>query len=57
MPSISHTLVWIYYLKGSHRLALPRLQECVRKIPDHAIYDYHQGVVELARWGKSNAKS
>jgi len=57
VPSISHTLVWIYYLKGSHRLALPRLQECVRKIPDHAIYDYHQGVVELARWGKSNAKS
>jgi hypothetical protein len=45
---MSDTLVWIYYMKVRHRLALPLLRECVRKVPDHAICHYHLGMVELA---------
>lgn len=41
LPSVSDTLAWIYYLKGNFRRALPLLQDCVRKVPDHATYRYH----------------
>jgi uncharacterized protein HemY len=33
------------------------LQESVQKVPDHAIYHYHLGMVELAGGDKVNAKA
>jgi hypothetical protein len=34
-------------MEGRHRLALPLLQECVRKVPDHPFYRYHLGMVAV----------
>jgi tetratricopeptide (TPR) repeat protein len=57
LPSVSDTLAWIYYLQGNFRGALPLLQDCVHKAPDHATYRYHLGMVELAGGDKKNARS
>ena len=41
LDSITDTLAWVQYKKGSYISAKPLLQECVRKAPQYAPYHYH----------------
>ena len=57
LDSITDTLAWVQYRKGSYISAKPLLQECVRKAPQYAPYHYHLGMVLAANGEKAKAKS
>ncbi|HXE80764.1 MAG TPA: tetratricopeptide repeat protein [Vicinamibacterales bacterium] len=44
---ISHTLGWIYYLKGETRSALPLLRASVERQPENPRYRLHLGLASL----------
>ena len=56
LDSVSDTLAWIQYKKGSYANALPLLRECVQKVPNHAVYHYHLGMVLIASGEKEKGK-
>ncbi|MCI0350782.1 MAG: tetratricopeptide repeat protein [Acidobacteriales bacterium] len=43
--STADTLAWAYYNKGLYPLAQDLLEDCVRKAPQNATYQYHLGLV------------
>jgi tetratricopeptide (TPR) repeat protein len=57
LDSITDTLAWVQYKKGSYISAKPLLQECVRKAPQYAPYHYHYGLVLAATGEKAKAKT
>jgi tetratricopeptide (TPR) repeat protein len=57
LDSITDTLAWVQYKKGSYITAKPLLQECVRKAPQYAPYRYHLGMVLAASGEKAKAKT
>jgi tetratricopeptide (TPR) repeat protein len=44
-PAIADTLGWIYYRKGSYRLAMAELEQSVEKLPHNPIVHHHLGIV------------
>jgi tetratricopeptide (TPR) repeat protein len=56
VETITDTLAWIEYEKGSYTAAIPLLQECVDKDPQHASYRYHLGMALLASGDKGKGK-
>jgi tetratricopeptide (TPR) repeat protein len=56
MPSITDTLGWVMYKKGSYTSAVPLLEDCVAKAPDSARFRYHLGMTLLATGQKNKAK-
>jgi tetratricopeptide (TPR) repeat protein len=57
VDSVTDTLAWIEYLKGSYSSALPLLKECVTQAPKYPVYRYHLGMAALANGDKREAKS
>ena len=57
LDSITDTLAWVMYKKGSYASALPLLQECVQKAPNSAIYHYHLGRAFLSAGEKAKART
>ncbi len=55
--SITDTLGWVHYHRGSYALAIPLLRECVQVSPEHAIYRYHLGMALLAADDKQKSKA
>jgi tetratricopeptide (TPR) repeat protein len=55
--SITDTLAWVHYKKGSYISARMLLQDCVRKAPERATYRYHLGMVLLASGDRQKAKT
>ena len=56
VPSITDTLGWVMYKRGSYSSAVPILQECVQKSPDSAKFRYHLGMTLLAAGQKAKGK-
>jgi cellulose synthase operon protein C len=56
LPSVTDTLAWVMYKKGSYATALPLLQQCVQKSPESAQFHYHLGMTLLADGQKSKGK-
>ena len=56
VPSITDTLAWVMYKKGSYASAIPLLRECVRKSPESAEYHYHLGMNLVALGEKASGK-
>ena len=56
MPSITDTLGWVMYKRGSYDSAVPLLQECVQKSPDSAKFRFHLGMTLLAAGQKAKGK-
>src|SRR5256885_5335649 len=54
VESITDTLAWVEYKKGSYAAALPLLQDCVAKQPNHATFRYHLGMALIATGDKKN---
>jgi tetratricopeptide (TPR) repeat protein len=54
--SVTDTLAWVMYKKGSYATALPLLQQCVQKSPESAQFRYHLGMTLLADGQKSKGK-
>jgi Tfp pilus assembly protein PilF len=55
-PSITDTLGWVMYKRGSYENALPLLRDCVEKSPDSARYHYHLGMTLIAAGQKSQGR-
>jgi tetratricopeptide (TPR) repeat protein len=55
--SISDTLAWVEYKKGSYDSARELLKECVQKAPDKGQYRYHLGMVLLASGEKDKGRA
>jgi tetratricopeptide (TPR) repeat protein len=47
-PAAADLLGWAYYKLGSANSAIPHLEECVRKVPDQSVYQYHLGMAYMA---------
>ncbi len=56
LPSVTDTLAWVMYKRGSYASAIPLLQECVQKSPGSAQFRYHLGMSLLADGQKAKAK-
>jgi tetratricopeptide (TPR) repeat protein len=56
-PSISDTLGWIYYKKGSYDEALSNLKFAAEKLPDDPNIRYHLGMVYYKQGDKDSAIS
>jgi tetratricopeptide (TPR) repeat protein len=56
VPSITDTLGWVMYKRGSYGSAVPLLQECVHKSPDSAKFRFHLGMTLLAVGQKVKGK-
>ena len=56
MQSITDTLAWVEYKKGSYAEAVPLLKDCVEKEPNHATFRYHLGMALIATGDKQNGK-
>jgi len=56
LDAVTDTLAWIYYKKGLYGTAIPLLQECVGKSPNHAAYHYHLGMALLGNGDKSHGR-
>jgi len=56
MDSITDTLAWIEYKKGSYASAIPLFEECVRRAPAYPTYRYHLGLALLASGDKHKAR-
>ncbi|MGB2662389.1 MAG: tetratricopeptide repeat protein [Candidatus Acidiferrum sp.] len=55
-PSITDTLGWVMYKRGSYDSAIPLLKECVQKSPDSARFHYHLGMTLVAAGQKTQGK-
>jgi tetratricopeptide (TPR) repeat protein len=44
LPEVDHTLGWVYFKKEMITLAVPRLEESVRKAPANPVYRLHLGL-------------
>jgi tetratricopeptide (TPR) repeat protein len=56
VTSITDTLGWVMYKRGSYDSAVPLLQECVQKSPDTATFRFHLGMTLLAAGQKAKGK-
>ena len=56
VQSITDTLAWVEYKKGSYAAAVPLLKDCVEKEPNHATFRYHLGMALIATGDKQNGK-
>jgi tetratricopeptide (TPR) repeat protein len=56
VPAITDTLGWVLYKRSNYDSALPLLQECVQKDPQHAAFRYHLGMVLMQTGKKEPAK-
>ena len=56
LDSITDTLAWVQYKKGSYAMAIPLFEECVRRSPGYAPYRYHLGLALLASGDKQKAR-
>jgi Tfp pilus assembly protein PilF len=56
VPSITDTLGWVMYKRGSYSSAVPLLQECVQKSPDSPKFRFHLGMSLLAAGQKARGK-
>jgi predicted Zn-dependent protease len=55
-PSITDTLGWVMYKRGSYESALPLLRDCVQKSPESARYHYHLGMTLIASGQKTQGR-
>jgi tetratricopeptide (TPR) repeat protein len=55
-PSITDTLGWVMYKRGSYESALPLLRDCVQKSPESARYHYHLGMTLIAAGQKTQGR-
>jgi len=55
-PSVSDTLGWALYKRGSYNWALPYLQEGVSKLPDNPEVQFHLGMAYYQLGDMDNAK-
>jgi tetratricopeptide (TPR) repeat protein len=56
VPSITDTLGWVMYKRGSYDSAVPLLNECVQKLPNSAKFRFHLGMTLLAAGQKAKGK-
>jgi tetratricopeptide (TPR) repeat protein len=56
VPAITDTLGWVLYKRSNYDSAIPLLQECVQKDPQHAAFRYHLGMALLQTGKKDPAK-
>jgi tetratricopeptide (TPR) repeat protein len=56
VPAITDTLGWVLYKRSNYDSALPLLQECVQKDPQHAAFRYHLGMALMQTGKKDPAK-
>ena len=56
VPSITDTLGWVMYKRGSYSSAVPILQECVQKSPDSAKFRYPSGDDSSGSWTEGERK-
>jgi Tfp pilus assembly protein PilF len=56
VPAITDTLGWVLYKRSNYDSALPLLQECVQKDPQHAAFRYHLGMALMQSGKKDPAK-
>ena len=56
MPSITDTLGWVMYKRGSYDSAVPLLQDCVQKSPESAKFRFHLGMTLMAAGQKAKGK-
>jgi tetratricopeptide (TPR) repeat protein len=54
--SITDTLGWVLYKRGSYPEAIPLLQDCVNKSPDSAEFRFHLGMSLLANGQEAKGK-
>ena len=57
VDSITDTLGWVEYKKGSYSSSIPLFQECVQSSPEVASYHFHLGLALLASGETVKAKS
>jgi tetratricopeptide (TPR) repeat protein len=57
VPSITDTLGWVMYKRGSFDSAVPLLEECVQKSPESAKFRFHLGMTLLAAGQKNKGKA
>jgi tetratricopeptide (TPR) repeat protein len=55
-PSITDTLGWVMYKRGSYDSAVLLLKECVQKSPDTARFRFHLGMTLVAAGQKAQGK-
>jgi len=56
-PNSADTLAWAYYRTGAYSIAVPLLEEAVKKVPANPTYRYHLGMVYQKLNDKAKAKS
>jgi Flp pilus assembly protein TadD len=56
MLEAADTLGWIQYKKGWHQRAIPLFEECVKRAPNSAMYQYHLGMALLAAGQKQRSR-
>jgi putative PEP-CTERM system TPR-repeat lipoprotein len=56
LPEVDHTLGWVYYRKELYRLAVPRLEESVRKAPGNPTYRLHLGLAYVKQGDVTKAR-
>lgn len=56
VPAITDTLGWVLYKRSNYDSAVPLLQECVQKDPQHAAFRYHLGMALMQSGKKDPAK-
>ncbi len=55
-PLLVDTLAWIYYKKGLHREAQSIGEKALTRAPDHALINYHYGLMTLELGDRITAK-
>jgi tetratricopeptide (TPR) repeat protein len=56
VASVSDTLAWIYYKRKAYASAIDLLQECVKKEPQNATYQFHLGMSYYKNGDQRRAK-
>jgi len=57
LPSITDTLGWVEYKKGSYSSSIPLFQECIQQSPDSPEYHFHLGMALVATGDSAKAKT
>ncbi len=55
-PLLIDTLAWVYYKKGLHREAKSLEKKAIARAPDHALINYHYGLMALEVGDRVTAK-